>query len=111
MVSVGYNTQDIKDITYSKTTFEKGLQLFESRTIRNFRSEEGGRSFYADIKGTKIYDVEVYLDEYGEIEDYYCPCPAFEGYPGPCKHVVAFLLELLNSSSDYRDERKSSIKK
>ncbi|CZR09508.1 DEAD/DEAH box helicase [Trichococcus collinsii] len=111
MVSVGYNTQDIKDITYSKTTFEKGLQLFESRTIRNFRSEEGGRSFYADIKGTKIYDVEVYLDEYGEIEDYYCPCPAFKGYPGPCKHVVAFLLELLNSSSEYRDERKSSIKK
>ena len=96
---MGYNTQDIKDITYSDTTFQKGLQLFESGAIRKFTSEEGGRSFYADIKGTKIYEVEVYLDDYGEIEDYYCQCPAFEGYPGPCKHVVAFLLELLNSSS------------
>jgi len=111
MFSVGYNTQDIKDITYSNTTFQKGMQLFESGAVRKFVSEEGGRSFYADIKGTKIYEVEVYLDDYGEIEDYYCPCPAFEGYPGPCKHVVAFLLEVLNSSSDYRDERKSSSKK
>ncbi|MDB6353763.1 DEAD/DEAH box helicase [Trichococcus sp. K1Tr] len=111
MFSVGYNTQDIKDITYSNTTFQKGMLLFESRAIRKFTSEEGGRSFYADIKGTRIYEVEVYLDEYEEIEDYYCPCPAFEGYPGPCKHVVAFLLELLHSSSDYRDERKSSSKK
>ena len=108
---MGYNTQDIKDITYSNTTFQKGMQLFESGAVRKFVSEEGGRSFYADIKGTKIYEVEVYLDDYGEIEDYYCPCPAFEGYPGPCKHVVAFLLEVLNSSSDYRDERKSSSKK
>lgn len=108
---MGYNTQDIKDITYSNTTFQKGMQLFESGAVRKFVSEEGGRSFYADIKGTKIYEVEVYLDDYGEIEDYYCPCPAFEGYPGPCKHVVAFLLEVLNSSSDFRDERKSSSKK
>ena len=110
MVSVGYNMQEIKDMTYSNTTFQKGMQLFESGALRQYTANSAENAFYADIKGTKKYEVEVYLDEYAEIDDYYCSCPAFESYPGPCKHVVAFLLAILNSSSDYRKERKTSSK-
>ena len=102
--------QEIKDMTYSNTTFQKGMQLFESGALRQYTANSAENAFYADIKGTKKYEVEVYLDEYAEIDDYYCSCPAFESYPGPCKHVVAFLLAILNSSSDYRKERKTASK-
>lgn len=105
MVSVGYNMQEIKDLTYSNTTFQKGMKLFESGALRQFTADNAGSAFRADITGTKKYEVEVYLDEYGDIEDYYCSCPAFESYPGPCKHAVAFLLAILNPSSDYGKER------
>ena len=110
MVSVGYNMQEIKDMTYSNATFQKGMQLFESGALRKFTTNNAEDFFRSEIKGTKKYEVEVYLDEYAEIDDYYCSCPAFESYPGPCKHVVAFLLAILNSTSDYRKERKALSK-
>lgn len=111
MYTVGYGIVDIKDLTYSDATFQKGLQLFERGAIPDFSRDKAGLSFYGEVKGTKKYDAEVYLDEEGEIEDYFCTCPAFEAYPGPCKHVVAFLLAILNSSSDSRDDRKSLSQK
>lgn len=38
------------------------------------------------------------------------PARPSKAIPGPCKHVVAFLLAILNSSSDYRKERKTASK-
>nr|WP_319217367.1 SNF2-related protein [uncultured Trichococcus sp.] len=99
MYEVGFDTQDIYDMTYSDVTYSKGRKLYEDGALRGFRSDPSGTVFMADIKGTKKYEVEVYLDEDGDVDDFYCTCPAFESYEGPCKHVVAFLFAILKSSS------------
>ena len=99
MYEVGFDTQDIYDMTYSDVTYSKGRKLYEDGALRGFRSDPAGSMFMAEIKGTKKYEVEVYLDEDGDVDDFYCTCPAFESYEGPCKHVVAFLFAILKSSS------------
>ncbi len=50
-------------------------------------------SYYADVLGGELYDVEVYVTDAGEIE-YGCDCRASFEYPGACKHVIATLLEM-----------------
>ncbi|PTQ85195.1 SWIM zinc finger protein [Trichococcus patagoniensis] len=106
MYEVGFDIQDIYDMTYSDVTYSKGKHLYESGALRGFVSDHSHQNFKADIKGTKKYEVEVYLDEDGDVDDYYCTCPAFENYDGPCKHVVAFLMTILKSSSGFTDDGK-----
>lgn len=105
MYEVEFDLQDIYDMTYSDVTYMKGKQLYESGALKKFRSDSAHTVFIADIKGTKKYEVEVYLDDDGDLDDYYCSCPAFQNYEGPCKHVVAFLFAILKSSSGYKEEK------
>lgn len=52
MYTVGYGIVDIKDLTYSDATFQKGLQLFERGAIPDFSRDKAGLSFYGEVKGT-----------------------------------------------------------
>ncbi|MGB9343109.1 SWIM zinc finger family protein, partial [Trichococcus sp.] len=105
MYEVEFDIQDIYDMTYSDVTYSKGKRLYESGTLRKFHVDSDGRYFKADVKGTKKYEVEVYLDEFREVEDYYCTCPAFENYDGLCKHLVAFLMAIHDEASPPEQEQ------
>ena len=107
MYEVEFDIQDIYDMTYSDVTYSKGKRLYESGTLRKFHVDSDGRYFKADVKGTKKYEVEVYLDEFREVEDYYCTCPAFENYDGLCKHLVAFLMAIHDEASPSEQEQSA----
>ncbi|NCB94328.1 MAG: DEAD/DEAH box helicase [Clostridia bacterium] len=87
-------------------TYQRGLDIYRANDIMDFDLNE-----YVDELGDEIseirafssgsynnaYEVNITVNEStSEIVDSYCECPAFDAYPGLCKHCVATLLEYLD---------------
>jgi hypothetical protein len=53
----------------------------------------------AEVSGSEDYQVRIDLNIDGEVDDYFCSCPAYEKYDGACKHIVAVLLETLKQNN------------
>ena len=91
-----------------KVTFLKGDDLNQRGAVQNLHwtkeLEDGFEvvSMEASVSGShgNLYDVKLKIDEdYREVLESDCECPAFYSYSGLCKHCVAVLL-------DYIEERK-----
>ena len=87
-----------------KTTFEKGEELSRRGSVRNLQWTKGKEdgfeviSMEANVNGShgNLYEVKIKIDEdYREILEYECECPAFYTYAGLCKHCAAVLLTYL----------------
>ena len=87
-----------------KTTFEKGEELSRRGSVRNLQWTKGKEdgfeviSMEANVNGShgNLYEVKIKIDEdYREILEYECECPAFYTYAGLCKHCAAALLTYL----------------
>ena len=87
-----------------KTTFEKGEELSRRGSVRNLQWTKGKEdgfeviSMEANVNGShgNLYEVKIKIDEdYREILEYECECPAFYAYAGLCKHCAAVLLTYL----------------
>lgn len=87
-----------------KTTFEKGEELSRRGSVRNLQWTKGKEdgfeviSMEANVNGSRgnLYEVKIKIDEdYREILEYECECPAFYTYAGLCKHCAAVLLTYL----------------
>lgn len=92
------------------TIYRRGVEIYEDCGVLEFRvdSDETIDRVYTRVKGSgrKCYDVEMAYDVvYDEIIDYYCECPAYMNYDGPCKHCVAIALEYMEYI-----ERQNTIK-
>lgn len=82
------------------TIYRRGVEIYEDCGVLEFQvdSDETIDRVYTKVKGSgrKRYDVEMAYDVvYDEIIDYYCECPAYMNYDGPCKHCVAMALEYI----------------
>mgnify|MGYP005751142085 CR=1 FL=1 len=84
-----------------KTTFERGEELQRKGAVRRLgwekKKEDGFDVVQMDAtvcgSGENLYEVNIKVDEdYREILEYECECPAFYSYSGLCKHCVAVLL-------------------
>ena len=95
-----------------KITFNRGEELQQKGAVRRLnwekKKEDGFDVVQMDAtvrgSGENLYEVKIKVDEdYREILEYECECPAFYSYSGMCKHCVAVLLTYL--------EERSSAKK
>ena len=95
-----------------RATFGKGEELQQKGAVRRLnwekKKEDGFDVVQMDAtvrgSGENLYEVKIKVDEdYREILEYECECPAFYSYSGMCKHCVAVLLTYL--------EERSSAKK
>lgn len=102
--------RDIREQTDKGITYIKGFKLYENGSVLYIDTAGGEKDGSCCVSGTvegsygNEYDVSIALDENEEIEGYSCTCPAFETYPGMCKHCVALALEYLYSGEDAQGE-------
>ena len=73
-----------------EAAFRRGCEYFRTRRVKRILHRSDG-PFYADVRGTHLYHVEVSLDADGELTAESCDCPAFDSGYGICKHIVAVL--------------------
>ncbi len=95
-----------------KINFE---ELFEEKILKRGYSyyledsvhdvTKNGNSYEGLVYGTEIYEVQVEIDENGNVEDMDCDCPYAE--ENNCKHMVALLYYLEN---DGKIESKEIMK-
>lgn len=72
---------------------KRGQNYFKSGKVGAIR-KNGRGTFYAKVKGTENYDVELTITKNGKISSAYCNCP-YE-YGEYCKHIAAMLMALEN---------------
>lgn len=74
--------------------FTQGKQYQKEKRVKNLRNNNKFSRFTATVKGTRDYSLVVCFRN-GKLTRHTCTCPAHEKYDGPCKHVVAVMLEIL----------------
>ena len=91
--------EDIKEFT-NNIIFARAYKIYKGNKIKNSKikkSKDNDEIIYkvsADIMGSSVDEVhhtEFFLGE-ESIVKYYCSCPSFFNYDGPCKHIVALLI-------------------
>jgi hypothetical protein len=71
--------------------YHRGKDYYENGNVSDLQNLDNGR-WIAEVEGNyDDYNVEITLDDQGNIKDFECDCP-YEG--DICKHVVAVLLEI-----------------
>ena len=96
-----------------KITFNRGEELQQKGAVRRLnweKKKEDGFDVVQMVSGSgeNLYEVKVKVDEdYREILEYECECPAFYSYSGMCKHCVAVLLDYLEKREETRKRGKT----
>ncbi len=83
--------QEIRALAYNIRTYDLGVAYFLNKKVSNFTFAPDKGVIKADVTGTWYYAVEVGLHKDGSVHSYHCTCPAYEEYPGACKHIIAVL--------------------
>jgi superfamily II DNA or RNA helicase len=77
----------------STTIYQRGLSYFKKGRVIDVEYDPNEVSWSATVIGSEDYQVEINLLQ-GKI-DASCDCPAYTNF-GPCKHIVAALLEIVD---------------
>lgn len=103
-----YTVEEIRQSCMKNTTFSKGMQLYQDikACILNIDELPDGMRAEVGVQGSSYneYTVHIRCGKNDEICGYDCECPAYETYPGMCKHCVAAALELLDFVNDDEDD-------
>lgn len=81
--------KEILKKTSNAATYTKGLAYYRAGRVQNLTFDDFTIS--ASVIGSDEYDVEIQLDMNGAVAHAECDCPAYYGYNGICKHIVAVL--------------------
>ena len=75
----------------SSEIFHRGEEYYENGYVTDIQNLENNR-WIAEVEGNyNDYNVEIHLDDLGNVKNYTCNCPYDDDI---CKHVVATLLEI-----------------
>ena len=86
---------------FANHIFERGYDYYCENAVGNI--DISVDSITADVAGTKVYEVEIYLEN-GKVTDMYCSCPyASDGKH--CKYMAAVLYEW----SEREDEQEGTV--
>lgn len=88
-----FSKAEIKKLASSVQVYNRGVDYYLRGAVDKLSFSEQDKAIRAVVFGNEDYDVEIYLDEAGNIDDMACDCPAFYEYYGACKHIVAVLLK------------------
>lgn len=83
------------------SSYIKGDRYYREGHVEHLRFTPDSRVFEAYVKGRERYPVFVQLDSKHNIQHYECECPAFYGYNGACKHVIAVLMAIQKDWDKY----------
>ncbi|HUS87877.1 MAG TPA: SNF2 helicase associated domain-containing protein, partial [Desulfosporosinus sp.] len=83
--------QQILDLADNDRVYKKGFSYYTAGRVRNFIFSPDKGLVSANVIGGLRYAVQVSFEKDSSIRSYRCTCPAFTGYPGACKHVIALL--------------------
>lgn len=87
MITDGY----IKAEAALGSSYTRGCQYQREGYVQELNYYPDERKFYARVQGRELYTINIKLDQENKIAKYECDCPAFYGYNGACKHIVAVL--------------------
>lgn len=87
-----FTIMDVK-LLCGVTAFKRGEEYKQSGRIGKLTVSEDGCHYDAVVRGSKLYKVQVDLDDAGDIEAH-CNCPAYGNYYDYCKHIAAVLLAI-----------------
>jgi hypothetical protein len=74
----------------NQTILDRGYVYYLEGAISELNREDEDQ-WYALVEGSTTYEVEIRLNEKGQVDDYFCDCP-FDGEV--CKHIVAVLFKI-----------------
>jgi len=77
--------EDIRDCS-DYSVYQRGLEYYQEGMVEDILHQKGNNTVVAEVKGTKKYRIEFYIDENKIYST--CDCP----YAGVCKHTIAALL-------------------
>lgn len=83
--------QAIHDLADNDLVYKRGLSYYMGGRVINFNFSPDKRLVNASVIGGLRYLVQTAFASDGSIRSYRCTCPAFNDYPGACKHVIAVL--------------------
>lgn len=93
----------------NSSSYFKGMDLYHQGKIEELSVWENGEEDIVEsvVEGSNQNSYEVQITcrpKENKVAEVFCECPAYESYPGICKHCVAVLLA-------YLDEKKQNIEK
>ncbi|MFZ3132973.1 MAG: SNF2 helicase associated domain-containing protein, partial [Desulfosporosinus sp.] len=91
MPRLNISEQQILALADNSRVYEKGFSYYTAGRVRNFIFSPDKDLVSANVIGGLRYAVQVSFEKDSSIRSYRCTCPAFTGYPGACKHVIAVL--------------------
>ncbi len=105
---LNFEIREIIDRASNLAVYKRGLEYYKTNKVYDIEIDRESEMISASVRGSGIYDVEIYLDE-DHIVDANCECESFSTWRGFCKHIVATLLCVkMNNNSDYfNDHRKA----
>lgn len=95
------NLEELKQMV-GETIYHRGLGIYQSGGVLSFEIVSDDKMFEqieATVQGSgrKRYYVElIFSNVLNELVDYFCECPAFFNYEGPCKHCTAAALKYID---------------
>ena len=92
-------------LTSRPTTYARGRAYFEQGRVFSLRLDEGARTLSAVVRGTEVYEVSVKFSETGAYETCRCDCAEFRAPEGPCKHVVAAMIAVVEQPAGRASRR------
>lgn len=88
------SNNEIMAIATNKAVYSHGLAYYMAQRVKDFVFDPETGVASATVKGSELYRVLVGLNKNSTIRQYQCTCPAYNLYPGACKHIVAVLKTL-----------------
>jgi len=103
--------KDIRDYIDNTSVYHRGRMYFFNRFVEDIRLDDTGTRIIAKVRGSKLYNVDLYINSYQNIIGESCSCPYFKEWGKPCKHVAAALFEtklmVENKITKYRNSHKA----
>lgn len=88
---------------FEEHILERGYSYYLENAVENL--DISADIIKADVIGSEEYEVEISLDDDGEIEEMYCSCPYADGGRN-CKHMAAVLYEWENNQREDDPSKK-----
>ncbi|MGI5852594.1 MAG: SNF2 helicase associated domain-containing protein, partial [Caldicoprobacterales bacterium] len=77
------------------STFQRGRTYYRQRRVRSLKLKRKDLMIEGSVKGTRTYNVSATFNHDGNLVETDCDCAAIRRYWGPCKHIVALLLTIM----------------
>lgn len=112
---MGISKVNLMRLATSSSTFFKGADYKNEGRVeiqQNYFDQDDSHIVLSTVWGSNRnrYHVKVkFTNKDSDVALFYCDCPAFEGYDGACKHIIATILEAEQTTALGAPRRSSAF--